>query len=130
MSCQSYDSANGYKKILNRKFKIERDLTKYSKELSFSQTARKVDMFNKTRKGKNLAGERKRAELMVGWETRHNRERDIMKTMDWSDSDLFDVYTESRKLRKPIEQVLKRYATLRTVNGDKIYTDVELQYFM
>ena len=35
MSCNSFDS-KGYKKILNRKFKIEKDLTKYSKELSFS----------------------------------------------------------------------------------------------
>ena len=129
MSCTSFDSSR-YKKILNRKFKIEKDLNKYSKELSFSQTARKVDMFNKTRKGKNLAEHRRKAELLAAWEAKHNREREIMKKMDWSDSDLYDAYRESKTFRKPIEQVLKKFAALRTVNGDKMYTDVELQYFM
>lgn len=103
MSCNSYDDNSGYRKILNRKFNIEKDLSKYSKELSFSQTARKVDMFNKTRKGKNLAEHRRKAELLAKWDAEHNRDREIMKKMDWSDSDLYDVYKESRTFRKPIE---------------------------
>ena len=37
---------------------------------------------------------------------------------------------ESRELRKPIESVLQRYASLKTAAADKMYTDVELQYFI
>lgn len=36
MSCKSLGPTSNYKKILNRKFKIDRDLSKYSKELSYS----------------------------------------------------------------------------------------------
>ena len=57
-------------------------------------------------------------------------DRELMKRMDWRDSDLYDAFKESRESRKPIEQVLKSYAAMRTINGDLMYTDVELQYFM
>mmetsp|Transcript_12054 Transcript_12054/g.15390 ORF Transcript_12054/g.15390 Transcript_12054/m.15390 type:complete len:149 (-) Transcript_12054:553-999(-) len=50
--------------------------------------------------------------------------------MDWCDSDLFDAYRESKLSKKPVQQILQRFAALRTLNGDKMYTDVELQYFM
>ena len=33
-------------------------------------------------------------------------------------------------MRKPIEKVLQRFASLKNVHADKMYTDVELQYFM
>jgi len=55
LSSKMSSTNSNYKKILNRPFRIERDLSKYSKELSYNQTQRKVDMFNQTRKGKNMA---------------------------------------------------------------------------
>ena len=50
--------------------------------------------------------------------------------VDWEDSDLFEAWRESKELRQPIETVLQRFASLKTVTADKMYTDVELQYFM
>lgn len=124
-------SSNGdYKKILNRKFKISRDLTKYSKVLDYKRTERKLLAFSKSAKGKHLTDMRKRAELVSEQETKWNKERDALKNTDWEDSDLFEAYQESKQLRKPIEKVLQRYAGLKTVVADKMYTDVELQYFM
>lgn len=124
-------SSNGdYKKILNRKFKISRDLSKYSKELDYKRTERKLLAFSKSAKGKHLTDMRKRAELVSEQETKWNKERDALKNTDWEDSDLFEAYQESKQLRKPIEKVLQRYAGLKTVVADKMYTDVELQYFM
>ena len=91
-----------YKKILNRPFKIERDLNKYSKELSYNQSKRKIDMFNRTRKGKNMATVRKAADMIFEVENKLKREREIMKKMDWSDSDLFDAFRESKMTKKPV----------------------------
>ena len=62
-------------------------------------------------------------------DSKFNREREAMKMMDWADCDLYDAYKESRSERKPIEQLLHKYASMRVPNGDKMYTDVELQYF-
>ena len=49
-----------------------------------------------------------------------------MKKVDWEDSDLYEAYMESKNLRQPIEQVLQRFASLKSVNATKMYTDVEL----
>ena len=54
-----------YRKILNRKFNIARDLTKYTKDLDYKQSERKLLMFSKSAKGKNLNQMRKRAELVT-----------------------------------------------------------------
>lgn len=63
-------------------------------------------MFDTTRRGKNLADMRKRAHLKVHVEAKHDREREIMKTMDWSESDLYEAYKESKRMRRPLEKVL------------------------
>ena len=55
---------SNYKKILNRKFKISRDLTKYTKKLDYKQSERKLLMFSKSAKGKHLTNMRQRAELV------------------------------------------------------------------
>ena len=49
---------SNYKKILNRKFKISRDLSKYSKELDYKKSERKLLMFSKSAKGKHLTNMR------------------------------------------------------------------------
>lgn len=41
-----------------------------------------------------------------------------MKKMDWGDSDIYDAFRESKATRKPIEQVLHKYAAMRTPKGD------------
>ena len=69
---------------------------------------------------------RRRAELLHEHETKWKNERDALKNTDWEDSDLYDAFLESRKNKKPIEVVLQRYAALKTVTADKMYTDVEL----
>ena len=121
---------SNYKKILNRKFKISRDLHKYSKELDYRQSDRKLQLFSKTAKGRNLTQMRKRADVIFETESKWKRERDALKNTDWEDSDLYEAYKESREMKKPLESVLQRYAQLKTVTGDKMYTDVELQYFI
>ena len=57
-------------------------------------------------------------------------ERDRMRRVDWQDSDLYEAYIESREMREPIAQALQRFASLKTVHAVKMYTDVELQYFI
>ena len=49
---------SNYKKILNRKFKISRDLSKYTKDLDYKQSERKLLMFSKSAKGKHLTNMR------------------------------------------------------------------------
>ena len=93
-------------------------------------TKRKFDMYNRTFRGKNMAANRKKVEREVHVDSKFNRDREAMKMMDWADSDLYDAYKESRSERKPIEQLLHKYAAMRVPNGDKMYTDVELSYFM
>ena len=119
-----------YKKILARKFKIERDLPKYTKDLDYARSERKLLMFSKSAKGKNLSHMRKRAELVADKESKWNNEREALKNVDWEDSDLFEAYKESKELRQPIETALQRFASLKTVTADKMFTDVELQYFI
>jgi len=130
MSCRSLCNNSNYKKILARPFKIERDLTKYSKELSYKEASRKYDMYATSFRGKSMKKSRKKIERTVHVDTKFNREREAMKKMDWGDSDLYDAFRESRATRKPIEQILHKYAAMKTPNGDKMYTDVECQYFM
>ena len=103
ISCKSLCNNSNYRKILNRKFHIERDLSIYSKELSYAMTKRKFDMYNKTFRGKNMAPNRKKVEKEVHVDTKFNREREQMKMMDWFDSDLYDAFKESKTERKPIE---------------------------
>ncbi len=67
-------------------------------------------MFSKTAKGQNLTAMRKRAEFIHEKEQKWTKEREVLKNMDWEDSDLFDAYKESKETRKPIEQALQRFA--------------------
>jgi len=53
-----------------------------------------------------------------------------LKNVDWEDSELFEAFKESKEMRKPIESVLQKFAALKTVTAQKMYTDVELQYFI
>ena len=57
--------SSNYRKILNRKFNIARDLSKYTKDLDYKQSERKLKMFEVTAKGKNLTEMRKRADLIA-----------------------------------------------------------------
>ena len=106
MSTSRMSQNSNYKKILNRKFKISRDLSKYTKDLDYKQSERKLKMFSKTAKGKNLNEMRKRAEFIHAKEQKWAKEREILKNMDWEDSDLFEAFKESKETRKPIEGVL------------------------
>ena len=51
--------STNYRKALNRKFNIARDLSKYTKDLDYKQSERKLNMFTKTARGKKLPGMRK-----------------------------------------------------------------------
>lgn len=82
-------------------------------------------MFNMTRFGKHVVDTREKV-IEV---SRFNRERDLMKLVDWGECDLYDAYAESRTSRKPFEQILFKYAAMRTPNGDLMYNDVELSYY-
>lgn len=128
---QSMMSKNSnYKKILNRTFNIQRDLTKYSKNLDYNQSQRKLAAFDKTARGRNLGQMRKRAELAARAKAKWDKEREMMRNVDWEDSDLFEAFKESRATKQPIERVLQQFATLQTATAEKMYTDVELQYFI
>ena len=124
-SCQN----SNYKKILNRKFVISRDLTKYTKDLRYLGINQKYKMFTRTVRG-NLVAQRKKALQKQEQANEWAKKREALKLVDWEDSDLYDAFVESRELRKPIESVLQRYASLKTAAADKMYTDVELQYFI
>lgn len=96
-------SNTNYRKILNRKFQIGRDLHKYTKNLDYKKSERKLAMFSKTAKGKDLTQMRIRAHLHHEHESKWNKEREALKNTDWEDSDLFEAFKESRAERKPIE---------------------------
>ena len=49
-----------------------------------------------------MAQIRKAADMIFEVENKLKREREIMKKMDWSDSDLFDAYRESKMTKKPV----------------------------
>ena len=71
-------------------------MSKYSKELDYKKSERKLVMFNKSAKGKHLTNMRQRAEFVSEQETKWNRERDALKNTDWEDSDLFEAFKESK----------------------------------
>lgn len=49
-----------------------------------------------------MATVRKAADMIFEVETKLKREREIMKKMDWSDSDLYDAFRESKMTKKPV----------------------------
>ena len=96
-----------YRRILNRTFKIDRDLTKYSKQLNYKETERKFEIYTKTARGRNLYKLRARAKVVKKHEVKWNVQREMMKNTDWRETDIFKAYTLSVVNKKPIEVVLK-----------------------
>ena len=80
--------------------------------------------------GKNLTAMRKAASLKAEIEVKWDAQREALKNVDWEHSDLNDAYKESKIFRKPIEQVLQRFAQIKHESAHKLYTDVELKYFI
>lgn len=130
LSHSMISSPSSYKKILNRKFDVKRDLHKYSRELDYRKSERKMKLFNKSAKGRNLTQMRKQVEFKAVRCNKWDAEREALKNVDWQDSDLYEAYKESKETRTPIEKVLQRFATLTCITGDKMFTDVELQYYI
>ena len=54
MSMSQYSKNSNYKKILSRKFSIAKDLTKYTKDLDYKKSERKLQLFSRTVKGRDL----------------------------------------------------------------------------
>ena len=77
---------------MNRTFKIERDLSKYSKELNYRESERKIGLYSQTVRGRNLFKLRAKVKVAQKHEIRWNARRDAMKNTDWHDSDIFRAF--------------------------------------
>ena len=93
-----------YKKAINRRFNIVRDLTKYSQTLRCGGTERKLSLIFKKKGVENEIKVRKEKEERrrlnkVKFET----EKDRLRKVDWVETDLYEIFKESREFRLPIE---------------------------
>jgi hypothetical protein len=89
----------------------------YTKNLDYRSSERKLKMFTMTARGKNLQDMGHRADLIGDKYSKWNKEREILKNVDWEDSELFEAFKESKENRKPIESVLQKFAALKTVTA-------------
>lgn len=78
----STNSGSSFRKILSRPFLIERDINKYSQELDWKQTERRVIKFEKTAFGRRVPGMEVKGNAIkfsVMWEA----EKKALKNVDW-----------------------------------------------
>lgn len=47
-----------------------------------------------------------RAEAVAKQKAKWDKEREILKSVDWQDSDLFEAFKENKGTRQPIESIL------------------------
>ena len=87
------NSANSLHKILNRPFHIERDLPKYSQDLNYKQSERRLHLFEKTATGRmvpNLELLGHAVKFCAQWEY----EKKQLKNVDWSQTILFTTFKD------------------------------------
>jgi hypothetical protein len=132
----SSNSGSSFRKILSRPFYIDRDINKYSQELDWKQTERRVIKFEKTAFGRWVPGMEVKGNAIkfsVMWEA----EKKALKNVDWLKSPLFSHFEtlNSRKLNAVTSSKSKTLSFLKQLElhpslAGKVYSDVELEYII
>ena len=76
----------------HRSFNIERDLSKYSKNLNYMTTERMLQGFTTSALGRRLTALKARQKIIGKLSSKWDRERAAIKNVDWYDSELYAIF--------------------------------------
>ena len=98
------ESNSLYLKAINRKFNIARDLSKYSQVLKYGGTQRKLSLiFKKKGVAQEMKVKKEKEDRRKMHKMKFESDRDRLKKVDWVETDLYEIFKESRDYRLPIE---------------------------
>ena len=76
----------------HKSFNIERDLSKYSKNLNYVTTERMLQGFTNSALGRRLTALKARKKILGKLSSKWDKEREAIKNVDWHESELYEVY--------------------------------------
>ena len=79
----------------HKSFNIERDLSKYSKNLNYVTTERMLQGFTNSALGRRLTALKARNKILGRLSNKWDKERDAIKNVDWQASELYEAYQQS-----------------------------------
>ena len=94
----------------HRSFNIERDLTKYSKNLNYVTTERMLQGFTNSALGRRLTALKARQKIIGKLSSKWDKEREAIKNVDWFESELYQMFKRSRAERLDLNKLIQEKA--------------------
>ena len=96
----------------HKSFQIEKDLGKYTKDLNYVTTERMLTGFTNSALGRRLASLKARGKILSGLTQKWDKERDLIKNVDWAKSELYDVFLHSVQTKSHIGKMIQENAKI------------------